>query len=456
MALELSEFVGPRWCGAGCSVMSNSAPDGQNAKRLDVQPGTIIDGTYRIVGNLGAGGMGVVLLGHDERLDRAVAIKLILPSFVEQSDFRKRFIAEARAMARVRHENVVAIHSFGEFEDAPYFVMELVRGPTLLEWLEKRGDAPPSVDEAVGILSQACRGVQAIHDAGAVHNDIKPSNILLGAGFRVAITDLGLARRVTSPSTSGALAMGTPDFMAPEIISARKVDDDLATRADVYALGVIAYQLFTGRLPFIADTPTALLDKHLLEQPAPPSSISGHLPASFDEPILSALRKDPSERTASARELMEHLTEARGGVSSTGRLRIVVADDDDDMLTLVAATVQGVLPRADVEVVPDGHAALESLDRESAHLVIADLDMPGLNGIELVAALRGSDEGARTPVLVMTAFGGAKDWKVLSELGADAFLVKPFEPPDLGVAVQRLLGLAPDTGPMSVASSSRP
>ncbi|MCZ7679033.1 MAG: serine/threonine protein kinase [Sandaracinaceae bacterium] len=176
--------------------------------RLWPAEGALVDGTYRVRGMLGEGGMGVVLLAHDERLQRDVAIKLIRPELAEAAH-RARFLEEARAMARVRHPNVVEIHAFGELDGAPYFVMEYVAGSDLETFLAKRGGLL-SPGEAHSVLLQLCRGVEAIHASGAVHRDLKASNVLVGDGFRVVIADLGLARTLDGAPVEGAVVSGTP------------------------------------------------------------------------------------------------------------------------------------------------------------------------------------------------------------------------------------------------------
>jgi eukaryotic-like serine/threonine-protein kinase len=193
------------------------------------QAGTLIGNAYRVVGPLGQGGMGIVVLALDERLQRDVAIKLIRPSYARSPTARERFLIEARAMARVRHENVVEIYSFGEIDEAPYFVMEYVPGSNVANWLDDAilEDRLPSMDEALGYLDQICRGVSAIHASGTVHGDLKPSNLLIGPASRIAIADMGLSR-LFDPSSGrpGDHPMaGTPAYMAPEFART-----DLSTR----------------------------------------------------------------------------------------------------------------------------------------------------------------------------------------------------------------------------------
>jgi serine/threonine protein kinase len=390
--------------------------------------GTLIGDAYRVVGPLGQGGMGVVVLAVDERLERDVAIKLIRPAYTRNPSARDRFLIEARAMARVRHENVVEIYAFGEFLDTPYFVMEYVPGTNVANWLDDGllEDRLPSVDEALGYLDQVCRGVAAIHASGAVHGDLKPSNLLIGPASRVAVADMGLSRLFDPTGRLGDHPMaGTPAYMAPEF-ARTDLSRELVQRGDVYALGVIAFEMLSGHQPFAIETTADMLLAHSAGRPPLPSQFRPELTTAFDEALLNSLKFDPIERTRSADAFRRALIEARESLTSSyNAVRILIADDDTDFLALASEALAYGFPGAKIEAVTDGEAALRACDREPASLAVIDLDMPGLNGVELTAALR---ERYSLPIVVVTASGGAPDWHLLSSLGADGFLVKPIDP----------------------------
>ena len=403
-------------------------PPGEEPSWDGPEPGVMLGDTYRVVGPLGQGGMGVVVLAVDERLQRDVAIKLIRPAYVASALARERFLVEARAMARVHHENVVEIYSFGEVDDAPYFVMEYVPGSNVANWLDDGiiEDRLPGIDESLGYLDQICRGLSVIHDSGTVHGDLKPSNILLGAASRVAITDLGLSRALDQAGREGDNPMaGTLAYIAPEF--ARKdVPPELAHRADIYALGVIAYEMLTGEAPFEVETTSDMLMSHSATKPPLPSRVRPELTTAFDGPLLRTLVRDPRLRTRSADVFRTELLSARDRITSDyGQLRILVADDDEDFLALACETLAYGFPGAEIESARDGNAALAAIDRKPADLAVIDLDMPGMNGVELTAALRANYS---LPIVVVTASGGAPDWHLLSAIGADGFLVKPIDP----------------------------
>lgn len=404
--------------------------------RLWPAEGALVDGTYRVRGMLGEGGMGVVLLAHDERLQRDVAIKLIRPELAEAAH-RARFLEEARAMARVRHPNVVEIHAFGELDGAPYFVMEYVAGSDLETFLAKRGGLL-SPGEAHSVLLQLCRGVEAIHASGAVHRDLKASNVLVGDGFRVVIADLGLARTLDGAPVEGAVVSGTPAYMAPEIIVGRALSAEQLPLADVYSLGVIAYEVLAGQLPFHGDIPQVLRSQ--ITDPPPPLS-RRDLPAGYERAVFEALAKEPEVRTPSATALRRALEAAWSGAHTPAgaRMRLLVVDDEPGFRSLIAATLAKAYPNAVVEGASDGEAGLDAALAHPPALVVTDLDMPRMNGVELTAALRADPRTAVVPIVVATGVGGATDWRVLSALGADGFMVKPFDPAALVSLVENLL-----------------
>ena len=380
--------------------------------------GDVVGGVYRILGELGRGAMGVVFTAFDLQLHRKVAIKFV-SSREFSNDSRQSFIQEARAMALVNHPNVLAIHAFGEHGSMPYFVMELVEGQTMEGWLS-RSSRLPDLDEALAILNDVCEGVSAIHGAGTVHCDLKPSNVLLDGRFRVRVADLGLAAPYVSGGVTKVIA-GTPEYMAPEL--AFEDAAPASPSSDVYALGCMAYELLTGTLPFDAETAQGIMVKHATEKPMAPSRRRPGLPAAFDEVILRALAKLPGERPASADLFRRSLKEARA--SSLEPVRILVAEDDRDFRELLALKLGMEFPDADILCVENGRALVDAFIERAASVLMIDLQMPILDGVAVTALLRSRPEAENVPIIVMTASGGPQEWKLLSSLGADRFLVKP-------------------------------
>ncbi|HEY8072845.1 MAG TPA: serine/threonine-protein kinase, partial [Labilithrix sp.] len=328
-------------------------------KELGLEPGTMVAETYRIVRPLGAGGMGLVTLAHDEKLDRDVAIKFIRPELFRHEKLRTALLHEARAMARVSHPNVLTVHALGEHQNIPYFVMEYIEGTTVEQWLleQTAGGAAPDVDEAFHIFDQVCQGVVAIHEASTVHRDLKPSNILIDAQGRVYVSDLGVARILEEHTRGGASAyvVGSAAYMAPEAALGDETTPELFVRRDVYALGCIAYELFTGHPPFDGPTDIALMSKHLLEPPPLATSLRPDLAPAWDPVLAKSVAKDPLGRWPGAAELRAAVAQVHA--SDAEPTRILIADDDPDWRELLHTQLAARFPAATIETVGDGEAA---------------------------------------------------------------------------------------------------
>ncbi|MGE0710840.1 MAG: serine/threonine-protein kinase [Planctomycetota bacterium] len=260
---------------------------------------------FELLRLIGRGGMGAVYEARDKKLDRKVALKVLPPALADELGFVERFTREARAMARLNHPHVVAIHDFGEVEGCCYLVLELVDGSNLRQKMA----GPMAPAEAAAILRQASAALAYAHERGIVHRDVKPENILVGADGRVRLADFGLAKAAAEgalhsllPSlTATRQAMGTPHYMAPEQLEGREVD----ARADLYSLGVVAYELVTGSLP--------------LGRFPDPSRTRG-VDAAWDAPLLQALERDPADRQADAAELAAAFEALeRGGVVTVAK-----------------------------------------------------------------------------------------------------------------------------------------
>jgi serine/threonine protein kinase len=398
-------------------------------------PGSLIGGTYRIERPIGMGAMGVVRLAHDETLDRRVAIKFILAHLVCPVS-RGRFLDEARAMARVSHPNVLQVHAFGEHDGAPYIVMEYIDGVTLEQWLAERA-SPPDPHLALRILDGVCSGVAAIHRQSTVHHDIKPSNILLDDELRPRLADLGLATVCRGDQPEGSELVGTPAYMAPEIAFPKGRDPALLSRADVYSLACVSYRLFTGHPPFDGAGLMGMLLQHASRPVTPPSRVRPGLPEELDRALLHALEKDPRARTPSVETFHRHVAAAiRGRVEPE---RILVAEDDEGSREGLKLVLSQEFPEAEIECVPDGLSALQAFERKPPSVALVDLQMPGLDGVELTRRLRQSTTADAMPIIVLTATGGASEWRKLAGLDADRILLKPVNEDDVITLVRHAL-----------------
>ncbi len=232
---------------------------------------------------------------------------------------------------------------------------------------------------------------------------------------------------------------GTPAYMSPERAADLHLHSALAPREDIYSFAVLSFELFTGRLPFLLseDEPVEKLVAAHIQRPAPrPSDVCPDLPKAFDGPILRSLDKTPECRHGSAGELASELRRIVDSTANRGELRVLVADDDREMRRLVADALKQELVGVEVQTVPDGRTALTLARAEPPNVLITDLEMPGLNGLELTAALR--DVDTDVGIIVLTGRGSAADWRVLNELGADHFFVKPADLRLLCEAVEEL------------------
>ena len=298
---------------------NSAVPDGdtpqQGTKRpLQLQAAEALPfsrlGHYRIIEQIGAGGMGDVYRGYDDSLDRSVAIKVLPSQLARDEDFVRRFHAEATAAASIAHPNVVPIYFIGEEEGNHFFVMQCVEGESLAERLGQQGQFP--LDEALELIGQCLAGLQAAHGCGLIHRDIKPGNILLERETRRAmLVDFGLVRRLdqTAQMTATGVIMGTVDYIAPEQARGRKVD----ARADIYSLGVLFYQLLSGRLPFVADSPTAMVFQHAYELPFPLEEAVPDLPPPVAQIVERMMAKEPDQRYPDCGAALADLSAYRQG-----------------------------------------------------------------------------------------------------------------------------------------------
>ena len=272
-------------------------------------------GKYRVIEQIGRGGMAEVYKAYHASLDRYVAIKLMHSFLASEEGFLERFQREARSVARLRHPNIVQMHDFDAEENVYYMVMEYLGGPSLknhLSELEAEGKWLP-LSEAIHIIRDVGEALDYAHRRDMFHRDVKPANIMLTEDGGAILTDFGIVKMLGGDATqltaTGAM-VGTPAYMAPE--QSMGGDDD--ARADVYSLGIVLYQLVTGRLPYEADTPMAVVLKHISAPLPMPTTLSPDLPVGIERVILKALAKDPNDRYQSMREMLAHLDRAMRGL----------------------------------------------------------------------------------------------------------------------------------------------
>lgn len=256
-------------------------------------------GRYQLLDPIGQGGMATVYKAYDSEQDRLVALKVLSPILAQQEQFNQRFRREAGVVVQLRHPHIVPVEYFGEHDGYAYLVMPFIEGGTLTDHMM---NGPPSSAFGAKVFEQVASALQYAHGRGVVHRDVKPSNILIEENGNALLADFGLARiHDASVNLTGSALIGTPAYISPEQASGKTVD----ARSDQYSLGVILYQLSTGRLPFEAETPMAVVIKHINEPMPRPRAAGAHVPEAVERVILKATAKDPDQRFGSVAELNE-------------------------------------------------------------------------------------------------------------------------------------------------------
>jgi serine/threonine-protein kinase len=272
------------------------------SQRSDPLVGIVLDGRYRVDALIATGGMSAVYRGLDLRLDRPVACKIMDSRYAGDQQFLTRFQREARAVARLKDPGLVAVYDQGIDGQHPFLVMELIEGGTLRELLRERGPMPPHAVAAV--LSPILGGLAAAHRAGLVHRDIKPENVLISDDGEVKIADFGLVRAIAEAKiTSTSVILGTAGYLSPEQVST----GDAGPGSDVYGVGILAYELLTGAVPFTGDSALAVAYQRMDHDVPPPSAAITGVPPQFDQFTSRATRRDPDDRYADAAAMGDEL-----------------------------------------------------------------------------------------------------------------------------------------------------
>lgn len=263
---------------------------------------------FEILELLGIGGMGKVYKAKDTELDEVIAIKLLSDELSSDEKMIEYFKREIRLARKVKHKNIARVHDLQEFEGKRFITMEYVDGTTLKNLITKKGSF--SLEEGLPIIKQVCEGLKACHDSGIIHRDISSKNIMIDKNGNALIMDFGIARSAVTGGT--ATVVGTPHYMSPEQLEGKKVD----ARSDIYSLGVVMYEMFTGSLPFTGTTPISIAMRHLKEKPVNPARLNRALPKKMCEIILKCLEKEKSKRYQSIEELLKDISEVEEIIST--------------------------------------------------------------------------------------------------------------------------------------------
>jgi serine/threonine-protein kinase len=406
------------------------------------KPPFIVDGRYKVERELGRGGMGLVYLAKDMGLKREVAIKIIAPIFAGDSAVAERFHLEGQALASIKSPHIVQVYASGAYGTSHFFAMEYVKGNSLRELLREaksKGEQVPTF-RALTILAEVASGVDAVHAAGLVHRDVKPANILIEEDTgRTVLVDFGLA---VPGDRAARTLLGTPRYMAPEQTGQARIAAGVSPRTDVYALGITAFELLAGRVPFEGMTPEEVLRQHV-EDPVPPLSALRPELQAFDAVFATALAKDPAARFESCSAFASALMSIDGrmrasqapqpppSLPSGGRvLRVLVVDDDRVSRRVSSGAVQYAFGRTPLRIseAASGTEALERTSRELPDLVVLDFDLPGFDGIDVLSRLRERQGGDQIRVVVVSGRANESERWRFSLLGVNDFVGKPFDP----------------------------
>lgn len=268
---------------------------------------TLVDGRYRVLQRLGSGGMADVYCADDIQLERKVALKVLYRRFAQDAEFVERFRREASAAAGLQHPNVVAVYDRGTYEGTYYIAMEYLSGRTLKTVINE--EAPLKPERAVAIAKQILQAVRFANRKGIVHRDLKPHNVIVDAEDHAKVTDFGIARAGASDMTETGSILGTAQYLAPEQAQGKEI----TSAADLYSVGVVLFELLTGRVPFDGDSAVAVALKHVSEKPPSPRQFVPEVSPALERTVLQALAKDPADRFGSAEEFIEALDGAGTG-----------------------------------------------------------------------------------------------------------------------------------------------
>ena len=310
-----------------------------------LEVGSFLSDRYEILSKVGAGGMSDVYKAKDHILSRFVAIKVLKQEFSEDSSFVTKFRAEAQSAAGLEHPNIVNIYDVGSENGLYYIVMEYVEGITLKTYIEKKGQL--SFKESASIAIQVARGIESAHNKNIIHRDIKPQNIIISTEGKVKVTDFGIAK-ATSSNTISSDVMGSVHYASPEQARNGFVDG----RSDIYSLGIVMFEMVTGRVPFDGETTVAVALQHLQEEIARPSKYAPDLPISFEKIILKCTQKTPDRRYQTIEELLADI-------------RRSLAHPDEDFVTIAPLVDNGktkVISPQELEQIKEGRGVAENLD----------------------------------------------------------------------------------------------
>jgi serine/threonine protein kinase len=409
----------------GYAFSASEPPFGEESRIFAT--GELLDGVYEIMQLLGRGGMGQVFEAHDHLLNRRVAIKAAWPNPLSPP-----LRNEARALAAFQHPSLVSVHTLGEHRGIDYLVMERIYGVSLTQhaatrWSGRQRFAPY---EVVQLLLPAAEGLSVVHRAGLVHRDIKPDNIMLTPAQRVVLMDFGLVLPEFDVNGQQRVA-GSPPYMAPEALLNTAAPGS-GHLVDIFGLGVVAYELLTGSRPYGGMTIREVIKSHDLGRPKSLDQECPDCPPALCQIVHEMINPDPQLRVQSAEAAAWQLRAVQGQrrlsePTEHRRLRplsILIVDDDVDLAKILTFYVRQIVPVAEIRVAHDGEAALREVQEAEPDVMLLDLHMPRMNGVEVCMQLRGEGLAESCSIVSVSAGAQEHDVQLLHQLGIHHFLEK--------------------------------
>ncbi|MGB8220987.1 MAG: protein kinase [Polyangiales bacterium] len=389
--------------------------------------GELLDGIYEIVLLLGRGGMGQVFEAHDHLLNRRVAIKAAWPN-----PLTPPLRNEARALAAFQHPSLVSVHTLGEHRGIDYLVMERVYGVSLTQHAATRSGSGErfSPGEVVQILLPAAEGLSVVHRAGLVHRDIKPDNIMLTPAHRVVLMDFGLVLPEFDVNGKQRVA-GSPPYMAPEALLNTAATGS-GHLVDIFGLGVVAYELLTGIRPYSGMTIREVIASHDRGQPTTLAELRPDCPLALCELVHEMLNPNPQMRVQSAEAAAWQLRAVRDERPRTDNPiltrrkgpSVLIVDDDVDLAKILTFYVRQIVGPSDIRVAHDGEEALRAVQKKEPDVMLLDLHMPRMNGVELCMQLKGDGLAQTCSIISVSAGAQDHDVQLLHQLGIHHFVEK--------------------------------
>ncbi len=388
--------------------------------------GELLDGVYEIMQLLGRGGMGQVFEAHDHLLNRRVAIKAAWPN-----PLCPPLRNEARALAAFQHPSLVSVHTLGEHRGIDYLVMERVYGVSLTQHAATRWHAGQTFTptEVLQIVLPAAEGLSVVHRAGLVHRDIKPDNIMLTPAHRIVLMDFGLVLPEFDVSGQQRVA-GSPPYMAPEALL-NTAEPGNGHLVDIFGLGVVTYELLTGLRPYDGNTIREVIAAHEGGEPVPLAEARRDCPPALCEAVREMLSPDPRLRVQSAeavawqlRGILDNRSSEATAVTTQKPLSVLIVDDDIDLARILTFYVRQIVRRAEVRVAHDGEDAIRRVQESEPDVMLLDLHMPRMNGVEVCMQLKGEGLGQSCSIISVSAGAQDHDVQLLHQLGIHHFVEK--------------------------------